>query len=473
MNQRGNPTRYAALGLITILLVTAIGVVSYRANRGLPGQSHYRVVVEVPDATRIVANNPVRIGGVRVGQVDAVEAVPQRGGRAAYARLELRLKPSAGPLPADTTVQVGIGSPIGSTVVDLTPGDSATLIEGGGRLPLEQAEQTVQITDLLEVFDASTRRGIRDTLIETGPGLAGRGRELNAAIGDTARLLGPAQRVLRVLGDPATGLERFLRGYGATAAEFEPARDFSALMVAGAPTFEALQIPEGALSATIRAAQPAEASITRALKAIDPSLGKLTTIATALQPGVRSLPPALSGLSDVLGAARPALQLVPAAGRDLRGTLAKVERLARAPSTAGVLRQLGAMSPPLDRLFMQLRAAQVGCNIYGVFMENAFSVLGGTGTAENSFELVSIATLGATNELFQNAEMSPDLSVNGTPNSNEQECEAGNEPYSRSQPRRRNPEGLQYGSTRDTPQPPGAREKARAAGLYDSPGERR
>ncbi len=468
----GSAGRRALVGLIAIAAVLAIGVVSYRANRGLPLQSWYRVNVEVPDAAKLVVNNPVRIGGVRVGQVDRIEVVSAPDDPPPRARLELRLEPSVGPLPADTRVQVRTGSPIGGAFVELYPGQSPNTIGTEGLIPLRNANKTVQITDLLDIFDEATRNEIRNALAETGQGLAGRGQDLGRTIGNSARLMAPAGQTLRTLAAPETELARMLRGYEATIAAIDPvAGQLGSLLGNSATTFEALDRDPKALSTSLQALQPAEASATRALRQIEPSLRGLTTIATELRPGVRLADDTVAGLDSTLQAARQPLREVPRFGSDLGAALHATAHLSRIAPADGSVRLLTELNNPLDKLFSVLTPAQVYCNLFGVFSENAGSVLGATGTAEGAFEFVSVTTLGATNELFQNSQISPDLNVNAVPNLNAKECETNNEPYSASDPNRGNPPGLQYNHFRDTSQPPGVAEKARKAGLYDSPGE--
>ncbi len=200
-------------------------------------------------------------------------------------------------------------------------------------------------------------------------------------------------------------------------------------------------------------------------------LRELTTLARDLRPGARRLAPTVNELNRTLRAARPPLRSLPRVARLLEGMLKATDRLSRAPETRGTLRQLIAFTAPLERLFSAVTPAQVSCNIYGVFAENVVSVLGGTGTKDGSFELASVSSTGAQNELFQNKTISPDLNVNATPNLNADECESGNEPYSATNPNRGNPPGLQYDKWRETEQPAGVRAKAQAAGLYASPGE--
>src|SRR5918998_473950 len=63
------------VGAVTVLIAIVAVFLAYNANNGLPFVPVYRVSVEVPNAARITENNEVRIGGHRVGVVEAIEPV--------------------------------------------------------------------------------------------------------------------------------------------------------------------------------------------------------------------------------------------------------------------------------------------------------------------------------------------------------------------------------------------------------------
>ena len=65
------------VGAITVLVAIVAIFLSYNANQGLPFVPVYRVSVEVPNASRLIESNEVRIGGHRVGVVEAMTAVPK------------------------------------------------------------------------------------------------------------------------------------------------------------------------------------------------------------------------------------------------------------------------------------------------------------------------------------------------------------------------------------------------------------
>src|SRR5919199_2110980 len=63
------------VGAVTTLITIVAVFLAYNANNGLPFVPTYRVSVVVPNGSRLVRNNEVRIGGTRVGIVESLEAV--------------------------------------------------------------------------------------------------------------------------------------------------------------------------------------------------------------------------------------------------------------------------------------------------------------------------------------------------------------------------------------------------------------
>src|SRR3954467_13130512 len=100
------------VGTTTLLTVLVAIFVTYNANNGLPFVPTYQVTAIVRDADLLGHNAEVRIGGKRVGSIDAMSAEPTRSG-VPVARLHLKLDTSASPLPVDTAVRVRPKSVIG------------------------------------------------------------------------------------------------------------------------------------------------------------------------------------------------------------------------------------------------------------------------------------------------------------------------------------------------------------------------
>ena len=68
------------IGAATVLVIVVAVFLAYNANSGLPFVPTYQLKVEVPNAANLVKGNEVRVGGARVGVVDAIDPVNHADG---------------------------------------------------------------------------------------------------------------------------------------------------------------------------------------------------------------------------------------------------------------------------------------------------------------------------------------------------------------------------------------------------------
>ena len=197
------------IGALAVLITILAVFLAYNANNGLPFVQSYRLTAQVPNAAALVPGNEVRIGGVRVGIVESIEPVAADDGTYA-AQLALKLDKSVEPLPEDSTVIIRSRSALGLKYVQITRGTSDQGYPAGSVLPLSAARpEPVEFDQLLSTFDKPTQKNIQANLTEFGNALAGRGPDINAAIGALKPLLPRLERVARDISDPQTGIGPF------------------------------------------------------------------------------------------------------------------------------------------------------------------------------------------------------------------------------------------------------------------------
>lgn len=463
-------------GIVVSLLVVLVVYVAFNANRRLPFENAREVTVELPSADRLAVTNDVRIAGVRVGQVKRVEAVRGEAGGPPTARATLKLEQSVGALPADSVVKIRPASILGTSYVDLKLGSGATTLAAGEVLPLARAQRTVDLTDLLDIFDRSTARSAQQTLSSVGDTVAGRGPSLNAALVGMADLLPPLQRVSRTLAAPSTGLAPWIGNYAEFIGALQPvAPQLASLLDGGSTTFAAIAGENRALATAVRAAAPAERAATAGLTRLQPSLNGLADVFTGLRPAVDRLPEALREANRAVTAGAPALRSVPRLATTVNQTLRELGRRSREPATSGSLRKLGDMATAAQVTLEKLVPAQVQCNVISLFFQSFGTAYGTVGFKEGPpMAFIGEKHLGAVGESLQAPEPVPGLAVNVNPNENYDECESGNEPYpygsvpvfnGTGKPLLGNPPGLQDNTTLDTYPPAGVQDLARGANL--------
>jgi virulence factor Mce-like protein len=464
--RRNSVRLYGVVGLIGIVVGIAIVYISYTANGGLPLAPTDRVYVELPNAQRLQRDSDVRIGGIRVGQVQSVEAVPGgRGGATPYARLELSLSPSVGSIPVDSHVQEEPASILGASYLQLVLGTSSQRLRAGATLPLSQAAPTVQLTDLLDIFNHATATSIRSSLNDASAGFAGRGTDFNDTIGSFATVLPALQDVSRELAAPSTDLAGFIDGFDSASSALAPvSAPLASLLGDAATTFDAFQGDRGALGTAIDDAPGAEDAMTAALQRVDPSLSQLATLSQQLLPGARQLRTAVPRLDAALHAGLAPLREVGPLTSELRGLLTAFAALSRNPSTTSSLQLTVQASTELTTLLNALVPAQVQCNVIALWGRNLGLSLQ-VGNADEPFVPLGVVGLGATSEYAQHPTPSSNLHVNYLPHENDQECESGNEPYNANTQSLSNPGGNQSTATAITSPPAGVRARAARAGL--------
>ncbi|MGE4425153.1 MAG: MlaD family protein [Solirubrobacteraceae bacterium] len=474
--RRRDPSRHHTLiGVVGALLAAVAVYVSFVANSGLPWVPTYDITVDVPDANRMIKSNQVRIGGVRVGQVTGVRAIPPASddpdGRP-ISRLSVALDRGVPRIPVDSRVRIRPASVLGATYLAITPGDSRRTVPPGGGLAVTRASGTVQLTELFDMFDRRTAGHIQATIGELGAGIAGRGVDLGETVTNLADGAPRLTRVLGTLAAPSTRLAEFIREYEATFSVL--AREhptLGRLATDGARTMGALTDARTALGRTLDELPGTARATGGTLRRLRPALRDLADVSERLLPASRRLPAALDAVRATVDDGTPVVRRLPRLTGPLTTSLTSLEGFARRPSTEGAIRKLGDALTAGGPFLETLGAAQVHCKVLSLWGQNLFAGFGTMGQGPGApYGPLMIKQLGTNiSELFQNAEPHEELHVNYLPHLNEDECETGNEPFHPGRRSLTNPQGLQSDETIDTVPPPGVISRARRAGLLDTP----
>jgi virulence factor Mce-like protein len=453
MNRRPAPTIMANPVLVgaATLLVVLVGVfLAYNANSGLPFVPTYQVDAIVPDAAELVRGNDVRIGGKRVGTIDAIEARRTADGHV-VSRLSMKLEKPVEPLPADTKVTVRPRSTLGLKYVELQPGSSKRGIPAGGTIPVQNAGKIVELDEVLNAFDAQARAGLQGVVEPLATGLAGRGGDLNravAALRPAVRLLRPVARNFR---SARTDLPGFIAGIDAAAAAAEPVATTLARLLGDAGiTFSAINAQRSRFQAFLEAAPATIRVTTDALTVARPVLADSAALAEALVPAAGLLPATTRRLAGAVETGTPVLRRGTRLGPDLEGVLQEVERLAKDPATSGAVVKLTSVVGSLEPTQRFLNPFQTVCNYLGLWTRNASSVISEGDANGTWFRFVPVMQ---PSEILQSAAPAPELHV--TPYGKfHGECEVGNERYRGGQVIGNTPE-QEPNRTQDTAPPAG------------------
>jgi phospholipid/cholesterol/gamma-HCH transport system substrate-binding protein len=182
----------------------------------------YRITVPVEEATTLATESDVRISGVSVGKVKAIELSDD-----GKALAEIEIKPEYAPLPADSEAILRQKTLLGETYIELTPGNSDESVtaqadgdspEGtipeGGVLPEAQVSDAVQLDEIFRAFDEDTRDSFQAWMQGQAAALRGRGDDLSLAIASLDPFAEEADEVLRVLDTQRVAVKRLVRDGG-------------------------------------------------------------------------------------------------------------------------------------------------------------------------------------------------------------------------------------------------------------------
>ena len=175
------------------------------------------------------------------------------------------------------------------------PGD----IANGATVPLGQTTSSVDFDQVLSMFNARTRKGVQDSTTGFGQALAGRGHDINEAIGAFGPLLRDLQPVAANLASPQTNLAGFFRGLNAFSGALAPvATQQASLFVGLDTTFRSLASVAPSLQSTISATPPFFDKTVRTSPKVRTFLTDTASLLHELRPGSATLKISAPVLAD-------------------------------------------------------------------------------------------------------------------------------------------------------------------------------
>jgi phospholipid/cholesterol/gamma-HCH transport system substrate-binding protein len=269
----------------------------------------YRFHADFEEATQLADNADVRISGVTVGHVKKSEQVDNT------TRVQIEIDSQYAPIPKDTQATLRQKTLLGETYVELTPGseESGNLPEDA-LLPATQVRPTVELDEILRALDKPTRDDLQRFLKGTARAFAGRGEDVNAALGNLSPFAEDAGDLVRMLDSQHRAVRSLISDSG--------------------QVFESLGRRQGQLSGLVRAVDVLLGATARrnveltetvrilptTLQELRPTLAELETVSREARPLVRDLRPAARALEPTLSDALP---LAP----ELRGLFGDVDRV--------------------------------------------------------------------------------------------------------------------------------------------------
>lgn len=327
--QRGKGFMYG-LGLFGLGFAVLLVYIGFSAPNEIPGRSYYTVKAELQNADNIARHAQVRLNGKLVGQVLNLRV---RDGKA---MVDLQLDPKYGPLKSDTQIEVRPRSPVGVRYIDIIAGTKGTSLDDGDVIPASQTKATVQLDEVLGTFDPDTRVRARQFLRELGGGFAGRGADLNEALGSAPGFLSDTEKVMGAIAAKGDQFGTLIRGSYAAASAAEPVRrqlgeGFKPEADAMRPFYQS----GDNLKKTLEQAPPAFRTASAQLPSVEAFVTELAGFARNIRPGLQASPASFAQASALLRESRPGL-------RAANGTLTRLST-----ATKPTLKLLDRLRPVL------------------------------------------------------------------------------------------------------------------------------
>ncbi len=417
------------VGALTVLVAAVTVFLSYNAGNSLPFVPTYDIAIQVPDAQELVDNNEVMVAGRRVGVIAKIEPHLTQQGHP-YAQLDLRLDQSMeGTIHPDATAIVRSRSLLGAKYVDLSLGSRGPPLQAGAVLPLSQSRTEVEVDDLVDEFDAPTRRHLQEVLGGLGTGFAARGLDFNDSLASLRPLVKDSKSVFGELAAPSTELPRLIDTYAATIDELAAnPDDLAGIVRNGGSTLDALDQP--ALDRAIQRSPDTLSSGTSALAVLDPVLAKARTITQRIAPAAQLLPSTTRELAEASRAGVPTLRRARILPPLLDNAFTQLQGLGAQEPSVPALDSLSSVLPGLRSAVEYLTPYQTVCNYVAIAARNLASAPS-EGNASGNW--LRFAMIVQPDEMFPRADPAPQLHFDPYPNGaapgQPHECEAGNQPY--------------------------------------------
>src|SRR5256714_13053194 len=234
----------SCFGLLTFLWISFGGSVPLKPKE-------YQLKINFPEATTLAEAADVRIAGVTVGKVRSKD-LDKADNRT---KVVLKTDPKYAPLPKDTRAILRQKTLLGETFVELSPGHkSSGNLPDGGTLQNNRVEPTVELDEILRIFDPSTKKAFRAWVQESSKTISGTApKDLNSALGNLAGFAQDGASVFQVLDTQSTAVRQLIKNTGVVFAALNQRKgQLQQLIVTSDRTFSALQAEQNALADTFR-----------------------------------------------------------------------------------------------------------------------------------------------------------------------------------------------------------------------------
>jgi virulence factor Mce-like protein len=321
----------------------------------------YRVKALFSETGLLVPKADVRISGVTIGRVTAVEA------RGVNSLVTMDIQRKYAPIPRDTLAILRQKTLLGEAYVMLSTGNPhgpGGTFNDGETIPNSHVEKTQQLDQVLGSFDKPTQKNLQALLTNSFTAIAGRGQDLNNAVGNFGPALDELAAMVQVLNRQQGNVRRLINDTGTVLTTLgDRSADLQSLVTAGDQVLSATAARDAQLTATINA--------------LPPFLSQLRTTLTTLNTTLAITKPTLATLRPVAPLLTPALQQVIKLSTPAIKLLREAPSLLNAATKAlpAITRFTSAFKPAVDVLLPAAREVTPMINFISLYSKELVAAM--------------------------------------------------------------------------------------------------
>jgi virulence factor Mce-like protein len=303
----------------------------------------YQVHALFSETGLLVPNADVRISGVNVGKVTAVQA------RGVNSYVTLDIDHQYAPIPTDTQAILRQKTLLGEAYIELSTGNRrGRTLPDGGTIPASQVQHTEQLDQVLQSFNTQTQHDLQAVLNGTFESLNGRGEDLNDAVGNLDPTLTELSALVGVLNQQQGNVHSLISNSATVLTTLgDRSADLQSLIEAGDQVLSSTATRNADLTSTVNALPPFLSQLNTTLTTLNGSLGFAKPSLAALEPVAPLLTPALHDVISLSGPAIKLLKEAPGLLRDANRALPAITRFTDAfhPAVDAILPAAQQVAP--------------------------------------------------------------------------------------------------------------------------------
>jgi phospholipid/cholesterol/gamma-HCH transport system substrate-binding protein len=342
--------RVAAFAAVVVAAVL-VGIVLFSGGGG------YTVSAIFQNGGQIVKGNLVEVGGVQAGSVKGISITPQ-----GQAKIKFSVNSAYAPLPASTRAVIRQASQSGyaNRYVELQlpggPRKGQPTIKSGGTLSESHTVATVDIDQLFNTLDPSTRKALQDFFKGSAAQYAGVTKQANIGLHYLNPALATSSRLFNELNRDTPVLEHFIGDSAHLVTAVAQKRDDLAALVQN-------------LNTTTHAIGSQKAALADSIGRLPDFMRNANTTFVNLRAALNDVDPLVNASKPVAKKLKPFLDQVQPLARDARPTIKSLNTVIRRMGANNDLVELTQTLTPLAHIAVDT-AQRDGASRAGSFPES-------------------------------------------------------------------------------------------------------